>query len=291
MSRAPVLVGIAGWSYDDWKDVVYPARTKNRLQYLADYLDCIEVNSSFYHPFSSGTAERWVRDVSRNPRFRFTAKAWSRFTHDTKTPYGAEDIETFVDGLRPLQESGTLAGLLFQFPFFFVNTPPNRDLLRRLAEDFSAYPRILEVRDASWQTPESLELMRDLGMNVACLDMPLSRNAFRADVVTTGPMGYLRMHGRNRKAWFSKEAERDDKYDYLYEDKELEGILDRVERLREEAKSVVMVWNNHFRGKAAVNAFQSLSAITGEKVVIPEPLIETYPGLSGIAKPAPGMLF
>ena len=291
MSQAPVLVGVAGWSYDDWKDVVYPARTRNRLQFLADYLDCIEINSSFYHPFSPKTAERWVRDVSRNPRFRFTAKAWSRLTHDTKTPYGPEDVETFAAGLRPLREAGILSGVLFQFPFFFVNTPPNRDLLRRLAEDFGDDPRILEVRDASWQTPESLQFMRDLGMNVACLDMPLSRNAFQADAVTTGDIGYLRMHGRNRKAWFSKEAERDDKYNYLYEDKELDDILERVERLREQAKSVVVVWNNHFRGKAAVNAFQSMNALFDEKVVIPDPLIQTYPGLGAIARAAPGMLF
>ena len=291
MSDTPVLVGVAGWSYDDWKGVVYPAGEKDKLRYLADYLDCIEINSSFYRPFSAGTAEKWVSSVSGNERFRFTAKAWSRLTHERQPPYTAEDREAFNEGLRPLSEAGRLMAVLLQFPFFFVNTPPNRDHLARLAQDFAEYPMALEVRDSSWDTPEALDFIRGIGLNIACLDMPISRNAFSAHAVVTGDIAYLRLHGRNSREWFRMGAERNDKYNYLYGEDELTGILERVEKLRDVAAAVVAVWNNHYRGKAAVNAFQTLNALLREKVRIPALLQDAYPQLVLIAKPAPGMLF
>ena len=46
-----IRVGIAGWSYDDWDGIVYPARRParfDRLAYLAGFFESIEINSTFY---------------------------------------------------------------------------------------------------------------------------------------------------------------------------------------------------------------------------------------------------
>lgn len=53
-----LLVGVAGWSYDDWKDVVYPAGKRRKLAFMSRYVDCIEINTSFYRPVSPGLAEK-----------------------------------------------------------------------------------------------------------------------------------------------------------------------------------------------------------------------------------------
>ncbi len=48
-----IRVGPAGWSYEDWKGVVYPKRRPkgfHEANYLADYFDTIELNVTFYRP-------------------------------------------------------------------------------------------------------------------------------------------------------------------------------------------------------------------------------------------------
>ena len=107
----------------------------------------------------------------------------------------------------------------------------------------------------------------------------------------TGEIGYLRMHGRNYDAWFSKDAGRDEKYDYLYSEDELDSIMERIEKLREGARLVVVIWNNHFRGKAVTNAFQSLHHLLGEKLSVPPVLLKANPGLKNIAREEEGQLF
>ena len=45
-------IGTAGFSYKDWEGLVYPADLKKRkihpLEYLAQFFDACEINTSFY---------------------------------------------------------------------------------------------------------------------------------------------------------------------------------------------------------------------------------------------------
>ena len=291
MSEAPVLVGTAGWSYKDWEDVVYPAGERDKVKYMARYFDCVEINTSFYRPVNPAYAERWVGSVSDKEHFRFAAKLWQRFTHETEKPYGKQDLGVFKDGVKPLVDASRLVALLVQFPFYFRDSSESRDLLQRISEDFAEYPKVLEVRDISWSRPEAVEFITDQNYNIACLDMPLTRSSFNEYSLVTGDMAYLRLHGRNADAWFSKKAGRDDKYNYLYSDDEIEDTWERIDKMRQTANQAVVIWNNHFRGKAAVNAFQTLHKLLGGKVSVPETLRRAYPHLDRIAKPDDGMLF
>ena len=81
-----ILVGTAGFSYKDWEGIVYPADLKARkvppLQYLAQFYDCCEINTSFYGPLRPATGKQWCAWVSEvNPHFVFTAKLYKAFTH------------------------------------------------------------------------------------------------------------------------------------------------------------------------------------------------------------------
>jgi uncharacterized protein YecE (DUF72 family) len=77
-----VKIGVAGFSNKDWAGIFYPTSLKSvqRLEYLARYLDLVEINSSFYGPIKAATGREWCRTVSSaNPAFVFTAELLSCF--------------------------------------------------------------------------------------------------------------------------------------------------------------------------------------------------------------------
>ena len=69
----------------------------------------------------------------------------------------------------------------------------------------------------------------------------------------------------------------EDRYNYLYTEKELAGWKSKIEHLAKKAEVTYVVANNHFQGKAAVNAIQLRHMITGQPVKAPETLVEHYP--------------
>ena len=124
-----ILIGTAGWSYDDWKGIVYPhgmAKEVHPLTFLCPYFDMVEINASFYHPPNPKHCQAWLTKVQDNPDFLFTAKLWERFTHQRESRPGPKDIQRFQDGITPLHEAGKLGALLIQFPWSFKRTRENR---------------------------------------------------------------------------------------------------------------------------------------------------------------------
>ena len=45
-----VYIGVAGWSYPDWKGIVYTSSKIDQLEYISRFVDCLEINSTFYRP-------------------------------------------------------------------------------------------------------------------------------------------------------------------------------------------------------------------------------------------------
>ena len=97
---------------------------------------------------------------------------------------------------------------------------------------------------------------------------------------TTGPLGYVRLHGRNAEAWFDRDAHRDRKYDYLYSEKELAPWIQRINEIAERTDSTYVITNNHFGGKAVANAFQLARLLTGASPEPPPQLQQHFPGLA-----------
>lgn len=286
-SHENLFIGTAGWSYRDWEGIFYPTKKPrgfDELRYIAKYFNAVELNNTFYRPPLASYAKRWVERTSDAGRFHFTLKLWQRFTHQREEPYGDADLSVFKEGIEPLMNSNRLGGLLMQFPWSFKNTPENRDHLVRLAEDFSDCRRFLEVRHKSWQNDESFEFMRQLGLNWTNIDQPISKTSVKPSAVVTGDAAYVRLHGRNYNAWFSKDAGRDEKYNYLYSDEEIDEWVGKIRELIATVGSVYAFTNNHFRGQAPVNALQIMSKLSGKPVDVPGPLAETYPFLKDIKR-------
>jgi uncharacterized protein YecE (DUF72 family) len=273
--RPDIRVGPAGWSYEDWKGTVYPDPPPpgfDPLAFLARLFRCVEINVTFYRPVSPRTADSWLRRVPED--FLFTAKAWERFSH-AREGFTDEDVRLFREGLAPLARAGRLGAVLLQFPWFFRHSAAARERLRRALDalDWGA-PRVVELRHRSWL--EAIDFLRHLGVGFCNIDQPDSPSAPAGTRLVTGPVGYVRLHGRNAQAWFDPAAGRDRKYDYLYSLEELRAWIEAIPAFP--AERVFVIANNHFRGKAVVNALQLQEAF-GMPADPPEPLRRTYPNL------------
>ncbi len=296
-----VRIGPAGWSYPDWAGYVYPVRrTKgfHEATYLADFFDTIEINTSFYQPLRPDHAAQWVERVATNPRFVFTAKLWQRFTHDIRSTVSgsvAADERAVRAGFDVLRAAKRLGAVLLQFPFSFHRTAEGVAYLSAILKRFADYPLVVEVRHASWDAPEMLELLRTKGVSFCNIDQPLIGRSLGPSAQATSAVGYVRLHGRRCDTWFTDDATipAHERYNYLYSAEELAPWVTRVGRVTKRARETFVITNNHFQGKAVVNALQLISILKGSKVKVPEPLRRQYPQLEEIADtpPAEPMLF
>jgi len=278
-----IHVGIAGWSYGDWQRTVYPPGTRDKLRYIARYVDAIEINSSFYRTPSRATVESWVERTSDFSPFYFTAKIPREVTHYHRL--NAETTSTFLSAFTPMTDAGMLRHLLAQFRWDFEDCPTNRDYLEEIKHHYGAVTNLtFELRHRSWQAIDSLDFLRSLNISVAHLDYPTARNSFDCDVCPVGADAYFRLHGRNSKAWFDKNAGRDATYDYLYSPNEIQDITDRATRIASMSKTLTLVANNHYKGKEIANALQIKANLTGRDVSVPPPLVREYPDLARIQK-------
>lgn len=307
-------IGVAGWSYKDWEGIVYPASLKRKqhpVEYLAQYFDLIEINTSFYGHLKPELVKLWCRKAGAvNPNFLFTAKLNRCFTHSPNAVVEStsaatirctpEDESEAKEGYDALAAEARLGALLAQFPISFRNTNENRDWLDTLIGKFREYPLAIEVRHASWANEGTLRYFAEKGVAFCNIDQPRLGKAIGPSDHVTAPLAYVRVHGRNYDQWFDqhpsepksgslgtpRSAERPhDRYNYLYSEQELEPWKTRIEEVARKAEVTFVVANNHFEGKAAVNALQLKSMTTGRPVKAPEILVRHYPELERIAEP------
>ncbi|MBI3939366.1 MAG: DUF72 domain-containing protein [Acidobacteria bacterium] len=275
-----IYFGPAGWSYRDWEGIFYPHRKGKAfdpLAFAARYFDTIEINSSFYHPPAASTAGAWAKRISENPRFKFTAKIWQKFTHERQ--YAGADLDLFLKGIDPLASSSRLGALLVQFPWSFKNENEPRDYLVQLVRRFDGYPLVVELRHASWDTPGVFELLQSMNIGFCNIDQPVIGKSMRPLTIVTSSVGYFRMHGRNYGNWFRDDADVNERYDYLYDSEELLQARELVGAIAEKSRETYVILNNHRNAQAASNALELQSLVTGRTVAAPQTLVRHYPRL------------
>ena len=296
---AKIYVGTAGWSYKDWEGVVYPAQIKKSqhpVEYLARYIDALEINTSFYGHIKPEWGKLWCRMArATNPEFLFTAKLNRAFTHSpiavlestsAETIHATDEDERLArEGLESIAIENMLGAVLVQFPISFKNTNPNRDHLDSVIEKFKQFPLVVEVRHNSWTNEGTLRYFAQKGVAFCNIDQPKLGKAVGPSEHVTAPLAYVRLHGRNYDQWFDSDS-RNDRYNYLYTDAELRGWKTRVDAIAEKAQKTFVIANNHFQGKAAVNALQLKSMVTGAPVKVPDTLLRRYWELGEIAEPS-----
>jgi uncharacterized protein YecE (DUF72 family) len=166
------------------------------------------------------------------PSFVFSIKAHETLTHRVNPGAWEGKAKTYLTALEPLLKTGRLGAVLFQFPYSFHYEPDQRRYLDKLLAYFKDIPSAVEFRNADWINTRVIEGLRKRGAALASLDMPDLKGLPPDTDVATSPLAYVRLHGRNKEAWWGSDA----------------------------AARVLVYFNNHRRGQAAGNA-QTLAKI------------------------------
>ncbi len=293
-----ILIGTSGFSYPDWKGIVYPPELKKRklheLEYISQFFDFCEINNSFYRPVNPEIAKKWCKYVADNKDFQFAAKLTQVFSHAPDASkkksssvetikYTPQDVEDAKKGFDAIANEGRLGALLLQFPISFKYTEGNWDHLIDVLHLFRDYPMAVEVRHESWADPLVLKALDEENVAFCNIDQTRIGDTLEGTEHVTASFAYLRLHGRN-KQWFQAK-DRDERYDYLYSKEKLEKIKDKVKKMASKAEKTFVAANNHPKGKAAANAVELKSMLSGKKVKAPESLVKEYPELNEYAIP------
>ena len=256
------LLGCSGWNYGDapekggWIGVFYPDSDTKRLRYYSQFFNTAEMDSTFYERFYSNmTKGTFIGMVRATPKdFQFSVKVPETITHikrlDVKK--GAiTDFEEFLDKISPLKTANKLGAVLIQLPpSFTVNDFTNIEgFLDRLPNSSNNYDYALEFRHSSWMTEGPWDMLKHYNIAAVITDSPSKENLqFLSDVIITSDHSFVRFHGRNIKGHYW--------YNYLYSKQELKPWIEKISQIRKQTKVLRAYFNNHYGGKAVVNALQ-----------------------------------
>ena len=212
-----IRVGISGWTYAPWRGTFYPAGLahKRELAYASRELNSIEINGSFYSLQRPSSYRLWHDETPDG--FVFSVKAGRFITHMKKL----RGVETalanfFASGVLALDEK--LGPFLWQLPpslgydaerleSFFAQLPRDTKEAVKLAKRHDERLKgrswletdknrplrhAMEVRHASFQTPEFVKLLRKHDVAGVVADTA-GKWPFMEDV--TSDFVYVRLHG------------------------------------------------------------------------------------------------
>ncbi len=247
---ARIHVGTSGYSFKDWVGPFYPRRLKpsDFLRYYAERFDSVEVNATYYAIPEPHVVHQMERKTP--PHFRFTVKLNREMTHDRSLAPAL--YARFLAAIEPLRAAGKYDGLLAQFPWAFRRSPGALDHLARLRERLPDQPIFVEFRHDSWSTPELIGDLERLDLGYVSVDEPPLPGLMPPIALRTGPVAYVRFHGRNTATWWGGDEKT--RYDYDYRRTELENWLTRIRELAEQARRTYLFFNNCHAGQAARNA-------------------------------------
>jgi uncharacterized protein YecE (DUF72 family) len=218
MAEALVHIGVSGWSYPHWRRRFYPDGLPQRreLEYVAERMDSVEINASFYSLRRPENYRRWAEQTPDG--FVFAVKGSRFITHllalrDARTPLA----NFFASGVLALGER--LGPLLWQLPpslrfdrerleGFLRLLPSTAGAAAELAarHDHRLDGRELTSTDTpSWRLRHALEVRHDSYHDP---DFPALAREYGVAVVTahtagrwplldepTADFAYLRLHG------------------------------------------------------------------------------------------------
>jgi uncharacterized protein YecE (DUF72 family) len=248
-----ILIGTSGFSYKDWVGPVYP-KGLPRQEWLAFYgseFPTCELNFSYYRIPDARTLGRMAAKVPDG--FLFSVKAFRGITHEREEP--EPQMKQFAAALTPLIDAKKFACVLAQFPHSFHANQTNRAYLERVREGFGDLPVVVEFRSRDWISERTFDELRALDLGFCCVDQPRFKSLVPPVAVVTGPVAYVRFHGRNRAKWWQHD-EAWERYDYTYSDEELVEWVPKIRQLDAEAPLTLVYMNNHWQGQAVGTARQ-----------------------------------
>jgi uncharacterized protein YecE (DUF72 family) len=195
-----ILLGTSGYSFPDWGGVFYPPgldRSK-MLDYYVRQFKTVEVNSTYYRIPPPSTFAAMERKTPAD--FEFVVKVHHDMTHaQTRDP---EAYTAFHAALEPLRRARKLSGVLAQFPQAFHRSEENEQFLLELQERMEGAPLFIEFRHNSWMKEDVFDLLERESLGYVSVDEPELPGLLPRVARATGPLAYVRFHGRNKKNWY-----------------------------------------------------------------------------------------
>lgn len=260
-----IRLGTSGYSFQDWKGVAYPPKIKDSEMfpyYVNQFrFNTVEINYTYYRQPS---ARAFASLVNKSPQnFDFTVKLFGGITHEPWKEFPPTRIDTdlckqFLDGIRPLMDSGKLGCLLAQFPASLRCSPEAWGYLLSLPDALEGLPLVYEFRNKGWISKETFSILQNAGIGFCTVDEPQIGALMPFISEVTSPIAYLRLHGRN-KMWFKDPPHR---YDYLYSDEEIRSFLPTIHSMASKSKTLYIAFNNCHAGYAWRNA-RALQTLVG----------------------------
>lgn len=194
--RAPIWVGMAGWSNPPAKAAERES-AQTHLGYYAAHFSCVEINSSFYRPHQGATYARWRDETPAN--FRFSVKMPRGITHESHLKRCASEAARFYQEIQHLQPK--LAAVLVQLPPSLEFDRRSVGTFFRSAPHLRGIRMVCEPRHSSWFTGAAESALRDLGVSRAAADPARCPGA----QIPGGArrLAYFRWHGSPR-LYYSK---------------------------------------------------------------------------------------
>jgi len=295
METGKILVGTASWSDPGFVERWYPKKMPagERLGWYAQHFDMVEVNSTFYSVPDPRMVERWCAATPDD--FTFDVKLHQLFSfHSTPAKLLPPDLQklaetnakgivkstpelqrallgTFLRSMSIFRDAGKLGVFLLQLSPAFSPRKHELDELIQLIETLSGYDLAIEFRNRNWAVGDRLEstidFMRKRRAIFVNVDAPASDHFMvmpsDVDEVTNSKVAYLRLHGRNAKAYIAGKTVAA-RFDYDYSESEIAEVAQRSRRLAKDARELHVIFNNNnldYAPRAALRLRNALGQI------------------------------
>ena len=290
-----ILVGTASWSDPGFVERWYPKKmpAAERLQWYAQHFEMVEVNSTFYSVPEPRMVERWCAATPDD--FTFDVKLHQLFSfHSTKAkllPPGLQQraetdargnvkstpdlqkalLKTFLRAASIFHEARKLGVFLLQLSPAFSPRKHELDELVRVIEMLSDYDLAIEFRNRNWvvgdQLRSTIDFLQQHHTIFVNVDAPVSDHFMvmpsEIDEVTNAQVAYLRLHGRNAKAYITGKTVAA-RFDYDYSENEIAEVAQRSRKLANEARELHVIFNNNnldYAPRAALRLRKALGQI------------------------------
>ncbi|MDB5084110.1 MAG: hypothetical protein JWN30_996 [Bacilli bacterium] len=265
-----ISIGLSGWGDHDslYGKGVSPG---NKLRSYSNYFPIVEVDSSFYALQPAKNYAKWSSDTPAG--FSFIVKAYQGMTGHLRdeSPFSTKEsmFQAFLESIIPLQETGKLKMVLFQYPPWFACERENVQLLRYTKEQMKDLPVAIEFRNQSWFSDEmnekTLQFLQQEGWIHSICDEPQAGVGSVPTVLcpTSSDATLVRFHGRNAAGWNNSGSKdwRAVRYLYHYSRDELEEWKEKLESLTQSTREICVIFNNNSGGDAAVNALELMELL------------------------------
>jgi len=295
METGKIFVGTASWSDPGFIERWYPKKMPagERLGWYAQHFDMVEVNSTFYSVPDPRMVERWCATTPDD--FTFDVKLHQLFSfHSTPAKLLPPDLQKlaeanakgivkstpelqkallkiFLRSASIFQDAGKLGVFLLQLSPAFSPRKHELDELIPLIEMLTGYDLAIEFRNRNWAVGDRLEstidFVRQRRAIFVNVDAPASDHFMvmpsDVDEVTNSKVAYLRLHGRNAKAYITGKTVAA-RFDYDYSESEIAEVAHRSRRLAKDARELHVIFNNNnldYAPRAAVRLRNALGQI------------------------------